>query len=137
MESTSGQQIEQHYFACDWVIRPYANYRLLVDTAKELGCRLVRIRPDYIDENGYHVVRFAIHVPSGETLQEFVGKAGEKAGLSQWHPVTEEYFQKGGAFFNIDSAPVSLWGPWLDGMNFIGEENERIRQRLDQRDQGT
>src|SRR5215813_12680898 len=97
------QNTEYLYYGCNWIIRYLHDYRVIdfiVDTANALNCRLVEIKDVFTARTEGHqaILQFIIRVPSPEALNEFVLKAGQKIGLTEWHPASVQDYSKGRIF---------------------------------------
>lgn len=118
------------YFACGWVIQPNINYTQLKSYAEQAECKLRLISPLYTNEQGLTVLTFAVKVEDEPQLVQFIQTAGAEMGLTHWYGVPQDYYESGKPF-NIDLEPMEVRVQWLKVMNAYGEQNEKVKQTLE------
>lgn len=115
------------YFECDWIVRPVADYGLLVDTAEALGCKLVVVSIEKTEE-GFMCLPIILHAPSADVFKIFVEKSAQRIGIAWWYPVTEKHFARGEDFGQLLSGEL---GPLsLENLLRYGMMNEVLEDKL-------
>jgi hypothetical protein len=107
------------YYGCDWLVRPGADYELMMRTAAALGCHLVQI-DTRTDAAGCLYVVLALNVPDESVLADYIHHAGQQLGLTDWYLVEEADYQRGDLFLD------------LDGLAGVPDLLQNILNRLDE-----
>lgn len=89
------------YYGCDWLVRPGADYACMMHTAQALGSRLVQIEVK-MSEAGCIYYVLALDVPDETVLGAYIEQAGQFLGMTEWYPISAEYYQQGELFLDVD-----------------------------------
>ncbi len=115
------------YYACDWIVRADAPYGHFATTALELGCVLMQVKPERVDDNGCIYLHFVINVPDDTILTEFMDRIGTHWGLTSWYLVSEAQYQRGAPFFADPALKINplLGLVWAQQFNEMGRKNQQ------------
>lgn len=113
------------YFSCMWIIRPAVNYVRLVGVARELGCELALAEAYIVTPERLVMTRFALHALSQSSFDQFIEKAGNSIGLTDWQPITAEDFQVAQPL-DLHLLEPDFIGKWMDGMHAYGLHNQAL-----------
>ena len=115
------------FYACDWIVRPGAPYGHFATTALELGCELVQIKPERIDDNGCFYAHLVINVPDDSVLSDYMERIGNVWGLTTWYMVGANHYQRGKPFYGAaalkDNPLLGLL--WTQQLNEMGNSNQQ------------
>ncbi len=115
------------YYGCDWLVRPGADYDLMMRTATALGCDLVQI-DTRTDAAGCLYYVLALNVPNESMLADYVHHAGQQVGLTDWYPLEQADYQRGELFLDLDAlaSTPDLLQNILNRLDEEGYQNQQI-----------
>lgn len=119
-------------FQCDWVIEGGVSLWELLSISNQLNLDM-RTAPFKEDAAGFAILPLCVKVENADRMQLFLDRFGQKVGMVDWKPVSEETFLAGKPLATLPEAfknEPQIILAWMRDIGDRGQKNLLQRQKI-------